>query len=573
MKTLQTIAIISLICLLHGVSVGQVIPGWKWAKQSKGYSSTGYALAVNNNKDTYLSCIYQDSAVIVDRYKFNNNGYSDAMIIKYDSCGNVKWAKAFGGEGAERITSMATDSEDNLYVAGVYSSLAFRIDNVVIRNSNKTNNYENFIAKFNSEGRLIWVNTINGERDEGYPSIAINSRDELLVSGWTSSKVIYFANDTLFNTSTELGPPSDIFLINFDKEGRVIWSKIFGGNDYEDNPYITIDKLDNIYVAGHFTSMEFEVDSIRLPNRSVKAGAFLHFDIFLIKLDDIGNVIWGDSFGGDKDEYVNSITVDKLNNVYINGLFEGPKIKFDDSIYTISRNNVFDNFALKLNSNGNIIWSKIFVANNQSILNGAIQVDDYLNVYITGQIYFPGIKVDSFQRTNNFRGALTDVFLIKLDSNANLNWGTSIGSNFVENVTDIKVIDNDELVITGHFASDTLQIGNHTLLYESKGGFNYFVAKLGGQMETATHQTNYAWRLDIFPNPARDRVVIRIPEPLVNEKKLQIKLVDQNGKEVNCNVKKERTQISMEVSELPKGLYMLSMISQGGTYVQRLIVN
>lgn len=133
-----------------------------------------------------------------------------------------------------------------------------------------------------------------------------------------------------------------------------------------------------------------------------------------------GKAIWGESFGGDKDDYVNSITVDQSNFVYINGLFNSSTIKFDDSIYTLSRINVFDNFSLKLNPNGNIIWTKVFVDNNQNILSGAIQVDDYYNVYITGQIYFPGIKVDSFQRTNNYGGARTDVFLIKLDSNANL---------------------------------------------------------------------------------------------------------------------------------------------------------
>lgn len=242
-----------------------------------------------------------------------------------------------------------------------------------------------------------------------------------------------------------------------------------------------------------------------MTNKSVKNQAYLHYDVFLIKITYNGKAIWGNSYGGDKHEYVNSITIDKFNNVYINGLFNSPKIKLDDSTYSLSRMNVLDNFAIKVNPNGNIIWTKVFVANNQSRINGAIEVDDYLNVYITGQTNFPGITVDSFQGTNNFAGH-TDMFLIKLDSNANLIWGTSIGSNSLENVGDMKVISNDELIITGHFASDTLLIGKSTLLYESKGGANYFIAKLGGAIKTSIHEERIYNTLQITPNPGNDLV-------------------------------------------------------------------
>jgi len=572
MTSLRIISIIALSLVLEMLTNAQNLPSWSWVKQSKGFASTGYTLTVNKTKDVYLSCVYQDSVVSVEQYKFTNHGYADVLIVKYDSCGNITWTKSFGAEGGEVITSMVTDSYNNLYVAGVYTSLSLRIDNFIVQNSGMNYDYEVFFMKFNSNGKLMWVNTINGKNTEGYPQIAINSKDELLVTGFTTSNSIFFGTDTLYNTS--VGPArGDIYLINYSNEGRVIWSKMFGGPDYEDSPFITIDKLDNIYLTGSFTSKEFIIDSIKLTNKSVKNQAFLHDDVFLIKLNGNGKAIWGNSYGGDQHEYVNSIIVDKSNNVYINGLFESPKIKFDDSIYTISRNNFFDNFALKLNSNGNIIWTKVFVANNQNILNGSIQVDDYLNVYITGQIYFPGIKVDSFQRTNNFAGALTDVFLIKLDSNANLIWGTSIGSNSVENVFDMKVIANDELVITGHFASDTLLIGNHTLLYESKGGFNYFIAKLGGNIKTSLHEERIYNTLQITPNPGNDLVSITLPDRLVHEKNLTIILNDLNGKRINCSYYADQEKYILDVTSLPQGYYVISLIGPNERYVQKLVVN
>ncbi|MEI2694935.1 MAG: SBBP repeat-containing protein [Saprospiraceae bacterium] len=571
MISLRIIAIIALSLLFEMLSNAQDFPSWSWVKQSKGFLSTGYALTVNKTKDVYLSCIYQDSVVSVEQYKFTNNGYADALIVKYDSCGNITWTKSFGAEGAEVITSMVTDSYNNLYVAGLYTSLSLRIDNFIVKNSGMNYDYEVFIMKFNSNGKLMWVNTINGKNTEGDPSIAINSKDELFVTGYTTSNAIFFGTDSLYNTSS--GPSrGDIYLINYDDEGKVVWSKIFGGANYEDNPRIAIDKLDNIYLTGYFTSKEFIVDSIKLTNKSVKNQAYLHYDVFLIKITYNGKAIWGNSYGGDKHEYVNSITIDKFNNVYINGLFNSPKIKLDDSTYSLSRMNVLDNFAIKVNPNGNIIWTKVFVANNQSRINGAIEVDDYLNVYITGQTNFPGITVDSFQGTNNFAGH-TDMFLIKLDSNANLIWGTSIGSNSLENVGDMKVISNDELIITGHFASDTLLIGKSTLLYESKGGANYFIAKLGGAIKTSIHEERIYNTLQITPNPGNDLVKIILPDRLLHEKNLTIILNDLNGKQIRCLYLVDHEKLVLDLKDVPQGYYIVSLLNSNGRYMQKLIVN
>lgn len=545
-------------------SNAQNFPSWSWVKQSKGFASTGYALTVNKTKDVYLSCVYQDSFVSIEQYKFPNQGYADALIVKYDSCGNITWTKSFGEEGSEFISSMTTDIDDNLYITGTFSSKFLKIDNFVIRNNG--NSDEAFVMKLNSTGKLLWVNTVNGDNAACYPNIVCNSKKEVIITGATYGHSLIIGTDTLYNTYGE------IYTIKYDSDGNVIWHKVFGGVGLELFPVVTVDKEDNIYLGGCFSSKEFIIDSIRLLNNSLKDQAFWYFDVYLVKLDNSGKLLWAKSYGGEKHDYVNSITVDKSNNVYINGLFNSPKIKFDDSTYTLSRNNVSDNFALKLNSNGNIIWTKVFVANNITRLAGAIQVDDYLNVYITGQINFPGITVDSFQGTNYFAGH-TDMFLIKLDGNANLIWGTSIGSNSVENVGDMKVISNDELILTGHFASDTLLIGYHTLLYESKGGFNYFIAKLGGPIKTSTHEEMIYNTLEIIPNPGIDLVKIILPDRLVHERNLTLILNDLNGKQIRCNHYIEDGKWILDLTSIPQGYYVVSLVGPNESYMQKLIVN
>ena len=211
------------------------------------------------------------------------------------------------------------------------------------------------------------------------------------------------------------------------------------------------------------------------------------------------------------------------------------------------------------------------MANNITRLSGAIQVDDYLNVYITGQINSPGITVDSLDIKNRFAGH-TDIFVIKLDSQANLIWGTSIGSNSVENVGDMKIISNDELILTGHFASDTLLIGSHTLLYESKGGFNYFIAKKGGKKTVATKNIEQHNSLELIPNPANTMVKFVLPQGIHVQGKYELMLTGMDGKQIHSGHECVDKEMIIDLSGVPSRCYILTFVFARERYVQKLIV-
>ncbi|MEK7802520.1 MAG: hypothetical protein AAB276_08710, partial [Pseudomonadota bacterium] len=75
-----------------------------------------------------------------------NNGYQDIFLVKYDTSGNVIWAKKFGGASDDGATSEFTDDAVNIYMGGGFSSSSINFGSTTLFN-NGNNNGDMFIAK------------------------------------------------------------------------------------------------------------------------------------------------------------------------------------------------------------------------------------------------------------------------------------------------------------------------------------------------------------------------------------------------------------------------------------------
>ena len=117
---------------------------------------------------------------------------------------------------------------------------------------------------------------------------------------------------------------------------------------------ITTDTMGNVYVTGVFQdSVDFDPDTSTF---SLKSNG--DWDIFILKLDKSGKLIWAKSIGGTSREEVFSIALDAYANVYVTGYFRGTA-DFDPgtSTFNLTSNGDNDIFILKLDNRGNINWA------------------------------------------------------------------------------------------------------------------------------------------------------------------------------------------------------------------------
>lgn len=160
------------------------------------------------------------------------------------------------------------------------------------------------------------------------------------------------------------------FLLHYDKAGALIWQKHLGFLPAG----ITCDSDENIFLYGNY------YDTIRFENATLISRGIS--DVYLLKLDKTGNLIWGKSFGGVNEDYCSAISVNKQNEILLTGFFN-TSTQF--GTFSFNRNQYNHLFVMKIGTNGNIAWAKdepSFYASNG--LN--IAMDGLNRIWISGRV-------------------------------------------------------------------------------------------------------------------------------------------------------------------------------------------
>lgn len=241
------------------------------------------------------------------------------------------------------------------------------------------------------------------------------------------------------------------------------WAAGAGGNSWDLARCVTTDDDGNIFVAGYFESSKITFGDITLKN--VDFGGY-SMDIFIVKFDPLGDVLWAKRYGGINNDAALSISADHSGNLLITGVFVGYSITFD----TINLTKQFPGeglFIAKLNASGNAMWAHC-ESNSESSGYCAI-FDEYNNYCITG----------SFKGTITFgditlQSAGKAMFIVKYDPFGNVVWAQKtegIDNDGFMAITDLV----GNLIISGSFYSDTLAFGSVRLI--NAGERDIFVAK------------------------------------------------------------------------------------------------
>ncbi len=551
-----------LTVILLFVSVGCVgqSPEWIWAKKSSGNSiDYGYSIATDANGNSYVTGAFASSTVIFDSEILTSEGFGDVLIAKYDTWGNVVWAKSGGGPGAEEAFGICVDANHNSYITGYFYGASITFGDTTLINSG--NEADLFVVKYDDFGNVVWARSA-GQAD--YPdfgtSISIDKKGNVLVTGCFKSRILNFGNDVI-----SCNDIWDMLVLKYDATGNEIWARSAGGDNPDFGQGISTDANGNCYITGMFNSSSITFGNTVLNNAS--GGAT---DFFIAKYDSLGNAIWArqaGSFGGDQGY---SISTDAIGNSYVTGRFTSSAIAFGNTTLINAGVSWDDIFVVKYDSAGNVVWAKraggIYGDYGMNICT-----DGHNNCYVTGQYESPTISFDNYTFTNNDSPGNYNVFVAKYDSIGNVIYALDAGGGDTENGYGISLDAAGNAYVTGSFNSLSIDFGNINLT----GGNDLFIAKIG-ESGTGINEVVDKNDIHIYPNPATTTLTLSTEQTLKNA---ELKIMNAIGQEVSHPLSRgECASLSagkgcvLDISSLPPGLYYLTLQSEEGVATKKFEV-
>lgn len=521
----------------------------------------------------------------------SNHGLYDYWLFKINANGDLIWEKTFGGSNSDFGIDIKTHTGSEIYVGGNSSS----IDGDVTEN-NGGNDF--WFIKLNENGELLQEDNYGGSNDEYFKDLLIDGNDDFYLLGGTRSD----DGDISFNHGEK-----DVWIVKADSNGELLWEKSFGGSNVEEGK-VTLVKEDSSLIIGAVTN---SIDGDLTKNYGLN-------DYWIFNIDRSGALIWQKVFGGSRSDVLKDIL--KTNDgfliggnsnsydgivgenkglsdvwfvkVYSNGILNwhatyggsgsdncSKIIKGTNSSYLVANQSDSYDFDVDGHIGETDIWilelcESYFTKQNYSICEGDSlewEGDYYLQAGNYSNKYKSQCNLDS---TNNLALSVVNVPVISSIS------GSTLVTEFTDeiySVNNIQGVTYNWTVENGNL-KDTILDADVSVFWLSPGISNisaYAVreglcvsdtSKLEVYVSGVGIEEENVNNIRIFPNPSSSGQ-FTIKGDAIEE----IKLLNQLHVELDLNIEKFNTDFKINLSDYPKGLYFLKIMSANKYYVYKII--
>jgi len=201
--------------------------------------------------------------IVGDTESYSKKGYKDIYIIMLDKNGNEISKRTIGGKLNDEAKSLTRTADGNFMLVGS-------------REVNRAGNSDFFLLKLDQKGRKIWARTMGESDHDVLNGVAPTLDGGIVATGATRS----------FGSAQ-----TDLSVMNFNKDGKLIWHKIYGFKYYDEGNAITMTKDGGYLIAGTTNSMGKG-----------------DFDNYILALNSKGSLIWSKLYGGVNKDIAHGIT-------------------------------------------------------------------------------------------------------------------------------------------------------------------------------------------------------------------------------------------------------------------------
>ena len=497
----------------------------------------------------YVTGTFEGVSFFLGNIELRGQGNKDIFVAKYDSDGNLLWAKSAGGKFTEGPTGIAVDGNGNCYITGTFSSDTLSLGNSFLKNYKVSVwTYDIFIAKYDSEGEIIWVKSAGSTGSEATGGIVADKNQNIYITGSFSDSIIHFDSLILKNKSSIKNANAN-FIVKYSTGGKIIWIKTLDGKNHGFATCIALDKYGNPYISGSYSeTFVFGKDTIK------------NSGTYLVKYDLLGNPSWGTStievWSG---EYP-SLIIDNKGNSYLTGTFDNETLNFQSK--TLKNAGWVDFFIVKFDSIGNEIWANS-AGGTETDGARSVTVDSKGNCFITGYSTSPLLTLGNNIMVNPEQ--FQNMFVIKYGIKGDLVWAKFADKNTNAICGNDIVADSlGKLIIVGEFSGTDVRLGKE-VLNNNLNGSAFFIAKLDTSAATGSILEKISiGSIIIYPNPSKGQ--IKIISPINIQEVIITNILGQIIYESKPNLK----EVFLNLER--KGIYFVNIKTEGQTIVRKILV-
>ena len=307
----------------------------------------------------YLIQTNDDGYLVAGNTSLLGDNYSNVLMLKVDHTGEQVWRKDYTYSSNDRVNTVIELEDGSLVMAGFSTS-------------NTNSSKDLLIMRTDSEGNIEWQSLYGDTRDEIANSISSASDGGFIIAGEITNE----------NTGN-----SSCYLLKVNNNGEFEWDRSFGGS-LNDQGFFLISANDGGFVITGVTRSQNDSSG----------------DLWLIKVNNTGEILWEKTFGGENFESGRSLQQTSDDGYIIVGQTES----FGNG------NN--DAYLLKTDSQGNEIWSRTYGGSGTDQGRYVVETLD--------QGYIISGYTDSYGSMGGF-----NFWLIKTDSNGDLEWQEYYGGS------------------------------------------------------------------------------------------------------------------------------------------------
>ncbi len=342
-----------------------------WLKKAGDVNSNveGFGLVIDHSHNVISSGVFEDTAMF-GAITLRTTGSFEGYLAKYDSSGNVLWAKSFGGTGFDCGGKAAVDQANNIYVTGFFkgTSIYFTPTDSLVKNAPGAIS-NSFLAKYDPNGNFVWAKQITSSSQVESYAITVDAWDNIIMGGTLH-------NDVTIGSTTLSNPYYNVYIAKFNTSGTLKWMKMGASMGLCKVNDLATDAAGKIYATGKLSSdMTWGTLTRTAPGGD---------DAFYAKFDSLGVATVFKTMGGTyfittttgEFDAGNAIRPDKLGNFYVGGSL---------LLTTTSSPTDQQGYFGKFNDTGGVIWINYFGRVLEKV--SGIVVDPQNNPYVCGLKY------------------------------------------------------------------------------------------------------------------------------------------------------------------------------------------